>query len=65
MRPNCQGQWLYVPWAARERRSCTTDYWQIAFLDLQVRKNAQERGGGTNTTGTVVYYQMTTSVQNR
>jgi len=27
----------------RERRSCTSDYWQIAFLRLQVRKNAQER----------------------
>jgi len=24
-------------------RSCTSDYWQIAYLHLQVRKNAQER----------------------
>ena len=26
-----------VPWDARKRRSCTSDYWQIAFLHLQVR----------------------------
>ena len=32
-----------VPWDAREGRLCTSDYWQIAFLHLQVRKNAQER----------------------
>jgi len=32
-----------VAWVARERRSCTSDYWQIAFLHLPVRKNAQER----------------------
>ena len=32
-----------VPWDAREPRSCTSDYWQIAFLHLQVRTNAQER----------------------
>jgi len=31
-----------VPWDGRERRSCTSDYWQIAFLYFQVRKNAQE-----------------------
>ena len=36
-----------MPWDARERRSCTSDYWQIAFLQLQVRKNAQERYAGT------------------
>jgi len=32
-----------VPGDAREGRLCTSDYWQIAFLHLQVRKNAQER----------------------
>ena len=31
-----------LPWDALERRSCTSDYWQIAFPYLQVRKNAQE-----------------------
>jgi len=31
-----------VPWDAMERRSYTSDYWQIAFLYPQVRKNAQE-----------------------
>jgi len=32
-----------VAWDARERRSCTSDYWQTAFLHLQVRKNARQR----------------------
>jgi len=32
-----------VPWDAMERQSCTSDYWQMAFLRLQVRQNAQER----------------------
>jgi len=27
-----------VPWDARQRRFCTSDYWQIAFLHLEVRK---------------------------
>ena len=31
-----------VPWDARERRSCSSGYWQIALLQLQVRRNAQE-----------------------
>ena len=31
-----------VPWDARERRSCSSGYWQIALLRLQVRRNAQE-----------------------
>ena len=31
-----------LPWNTRERRSCTSDYWHIAFLHLQIRKNAQE-----------------------
>ena len=52
-----------MPWDAREQRSCTSDYWQIAFLHLQVYKNAQERYR-QNATGTVEYDQMTTSVQN-
>ena len=30
-----------MPWNAGERRSCTYDYWQIAFLYHQVRKLAQ------------------------
>ena len=30
-----------VPWVVRERHSCADGYWQIAFLHLQVRKNAQ------------------------
>jgi len=32
-----------VRWDARERRSGTSGYWQIAFLHLQGRTNAQER----------------------
>ena len=32
-----------VAWDSREQRFCTSDYWQIAFLYLQVRINAQER----------------------
>ena len=39
-----------------------SDYWQTAFLHLQVRK--MHRNGRRNATGTVVYDQMTTSVQN-
>ena len=31
-----------VPWDARERRSCSSGYWQIALLRLQVRRNAHE-----------------------
>ena len=45
-----------VPCGARERRSCTSDYWQTAFLYPRVRKNAHER--------LCMYDQMTTSVQN-
>jgi len=36
-------QWFIVPWDARERRSCTSDYWQVAFPHPLVRKNAQGR----------------------
>ena len=32
-----------VHWDGRERRSCASDHWQIAILQLQVRKNAHER----------------------
>jgi len=32
-----------VPWVARKRRSCSSDYRQIAFQHLQVGKNAQEQ----------------------
>ena len=35
-------QWL-LGTQGNERRSCTSDYWRIAFLQLQVRKNVQER----------------------
>jgi len=31
-----------VPWYSGEQRSCTSDYWQMAFPHLQVSKNAQE-----------------------
>jgi len=37
-----------VPWDAREQRSCISDYWQIAFLHLQVRKNAHEHNTSTD-----------------
>jgi len=50
-----------VSWDAREWRSCTSDYRQIAFPHLQVRTNAQE-WYRRNATGTAVYDQMTTSV---
>ena len=30
-------------WNARERRICTSGYWQVAFPHLQVRKNTQEQ----------------------
>ena len=36
-----------VPWDARERRSCSSGYWQIAFLQLQVRTTAQDGTVGT------------------
>ena len=35
--------YLTLPCDAGKRRSCTSDYWQIAFLHLSVRKNAQDR----------------------
>ena len=50
-----------VTWDAREWRSCISDYWQIAFLHLQVRK--MHRNGKQNVTGTVIIYdQITTPV---
>jgi len=47
---------------ARERRFCTPDYWQIAFMHIQVRKNAQERWAERYMNG-CTYDQMTTTLQ--
>jgi len=47
-KPQNESFWSYsepmvkVAWDARKQRSFTSDYWQIAFLYLRVRKNAQE-----------------------
>ena len=51
-----------LPRDASEQRSCTSVYWQIAFLHFQVRKKIY-MNGKRNATGTVVYDQITTSVQ--
>jgi len=53
LRITMDNHFVKVPWDARERCSYTSDYWQIAFLHLQVRK--MHRNGRRNATGTVVY----------
>jgi len=36
-----------VPWDARERCSCTSDYWKTSFMHLQVRNKCTGTVGGT------------------